>query len=109
MANSKRYRSNRLETVNLILDTRFKHTEHYSISSIQHQVTSIYPTFANMIISQNLKLETDKVILRPMQQEDISSFARITNDASVWRLSLIHISEPTRLLSISYAVFCLKK
>ena len=23
-------------------------------------------------------------------------------------LSLIHISEPTRLLSISYAVFCLK-
>src|SRR5678816_3018022 len=26
-----------------------------------------------------------------------------------WHLSLIHISEPTRLLSISYAVFCLKK
>ena len=25
------------------------------------------------------------------------------------QLSLIHISEPTRLLSISYAVFCLKK
>src|SRR5674536_238553 len=28
---------------------------------------------------------------------------------SVVALSLIHISEPTRLLSISYAVFCLKK
>src|SRR5678816_4614189 len=27
----------------------------------------------------------------------------------VLKLSLIHISEPTRLLSISYAVFCLKK
>eukprot|EP00658_Telonema_sp_P-2_P043991 TRINITY_DN3186_c0_g1_i2.p1 TRINITY_DN3186_c0_g1~~TRINITY_DN3186_c0_g1_i2.p1 ORF type:complete len:327 (+),score=111.88 TRINITY_DN3186_c0_g1_i2:156-1136(+) len=27
----------------------------------------------------------------------------------VYTLSLIHISEPTRLLSISYAVFCLKK
>eukprot|EP00658_Telonema_sp_P-2_P073912 TRINITY_DN63058_c0_g1_i1.p1 TRINITY_DN63058_c0_g1~~TRINITY_DN63058_c0_g1_i1.p1 ORF type:complete len:277 (+),score=16.41 TRINITY_DN63058_c0_g1_i1:196-1026(+) len=27
----------------------------------------------------------------------------------LWGLSLIHISEPTRLLSISYAVFCLKK
>src|SRR5678816_77869 len=26
---------------------------------------------------------------------------------TVWYLSLIHISEPTRLLSISYAVFCL--
>src|SRR5678815_3857302 len=29
--------------------------------------------------------------------------------AALRRLSLIHISEPTRLLSISYAVFCLKK
>src|SRR5678815_1265941 len=29
--------------------------------------------------------------------------------ASDYTLSLIHISEPTRLLSISYAVFCLKK
>src|SRR5678816_1972319 len=28
---------------------------------------------------------------------------------AVHELSLIHISEPTRLLSISYAVFCLKK
>src|SRR5678816_1421848 len=28
---------------------------------------------------------------------------------AVCPLSLIHISEPTRLLSISYAVFCLKK
>src|SRR5678816_4805730 len=29
--------------------------------------------------------------------------------SSMQGLSLIHISEPTRLLSISYAVFCLKK
>ena len=28
---------------------------------------------------------------------------------TMYTLSLIHISEPTRLLSISYAVFCLKK
>src|SRR5678815_4814381 len=28
---------------------------------------------------------------------------------NVVQISLIHISEPTRLLSISYAVFCLKK
>src|SRR5450756_3105795 len=27
----------------------------------------------------------------------------------LWHLSLIHISEPTRLGMISYAVFCLKK
>ena len=29
--------------------------------------------------------------------------------SGIFKLSLIHISEPTRLLSISYAVFCLKK
>src|SRR5678815_2105896 len=34
--------------------------------------------------------------------------ALILEDGTVLRLSLIHISEPTRLLSISYAVFCLK-
>eukprot|EP00658_Telonema_sp_P-2_P071805 TRINITY_DN61010_c0_g2_i1.p1 TRINITY_DN61010_c0_g2~~TRINITY_DN61010_c0_g2_i1.p1 ORF type:complete len:331 (-),score=45.98 TRINITY_DN61010_c0_g2_i1:19-1011(-) len=32
-----------------------------------------------------------------------------TNKGHAHHLSLIHISEPTRLLSISYAVFCLKK
>src|SRR5678815_4488314 len=34
--------------------------------------------------------------------------AVVTDEAQVPMLSLIHISEPTRLLSISYAVFCLK-
>src|SRR5674536_388657 len=33
----------------------------------------------------------------------------LAHDGDADRLSLIHISEPTRLLSISYAVFCLKK
>ena len=33
----------------------------------------------------------------------------MVRDADIEQLSLIHISEPTRLLSISYAVFCLKK
>ena len=32
-----------------------------------------------------------------------------TSNEEVFSLSLIHISEPTRLLSIPYAVFCLKK
>src|SRR5678816_2531716 len=41
----------------------------------------------------------------------INTQASISDDGHVWiqYLSLIHISEPTRLLSISYAVFCLKK
>eukprot|EP00658_Telonema_sp_P-2_P011469 TRINITY_DN1437_c0_g1_i1.p3 TRINITY_DN1437_c0_g1~~TRINITY_DN1437_c0_g1_i1.p3 ORF type:complete len:159 (-),score=56.84 TRINITY_DN1437_c0_g1_i1:22-498(-) len=36
------------------------------------------------------------------------AYVTLYNDPPVY-LSLIHISEPTRLLSISYAVFCLKK
>ena len=34
---------------------------------------------------------------------------RFSDCEAAQQLSLIHISEPTRLLSISYAVFCLKK
>src|SRR5678809_1707888 len=32
-----------------------------------------------------------------------------SDDGTVYQLSLIHISEPTRQAEISYAVFCLKK
>eukprot|EP00658_Telonema_sp_P-2_P053445 TRINITY_DN4198_c0_g1_i1.p1 TRINITY_DN4198_c0_g1~~TRINITY_DN4198_c0_g1_i1.p1 ORF type:complete len:180 (-),score=34.01 TRINITY_DN4198_c0_g1_i1:92-631(-) len=39
----------------------------------------------------------------------VSSVDWSCSSSSIWELSLIHISEPTRLLSISYAVFCLKK
>src|SRR5678815_3167290 len=35
--------------------------------------------------------------------------SQVAASYAVYKLSLIHISEPTRLLSISYAVFCLKK
>src|SRR5674536_375042 len=43
--------------------------------------------------------------LRPLA-ERLVTFAK---RGDLHALSLIHISEPTRLLSISYAVFCLKK
>ena len=44
-------------------------------------------------------------------QADNSRAIEIWNneDGPIARLSLIHISEPTRLGMISYAVFCLKK
>eukprot|EP00658_Telonema_sp_P-2_P027894 TRINITY_DN21479_c0_g1_i1.p1 TRINITY_DN21479_c0_g1~~TRINITY_DN21479_c0_g1_i1.p1 ORF type:complete len:164 (+),score=27.68 TRINITY_DN21479_c0_g1_i1:106-597(+) len=45
--------------------------------------------------------------LRDGDLEDAAPFAFL--DKGGMALSLIHISEPTRLLSISYAVFCLKK
>eukprot|EP00658_Telonema_sp_P-2_P031693 TRINITY_DN23661_c0_g1_i2.p1 TRINITY_DN23661_c0_g1~~TRINITY_DN23661_c0_g1_i2.p1 ORF type:complete len:243 (-),score=67.15 TRINITY_DN23661_c0_g1_i2:65-793(-) len=42
------------------------------------------------------------------QQQAAKAAAKMLTPAEM-ALSLIHISEPTRLLSISYAVFCLKK
>ena len=39
----------------------------------------------------------------------LPSFHKLPPSPPAKHLSLIHISEPTRLLSISYAVFCLKK
>eukprot|EP00658_Telonema_sp_P-2_P040924 TRINITY_DN29267_c0_g1_i1.p1 TRINITY_DN29267_c0_g1~~TRINITY_DN29267_c0_g1_i1.p1 ORF type:complete len:148 (+),score=29.09 TRINITY_DN29267_c0_g1_i1:246-689(+) len=39
----------------------------------------------------------------------VPTIATLLYVSLVQLLSLIHISEPTRLLSISYAVFCLKK
>src|SRR5678815_3271354 len=63
-------------------------------------------------------------VMRPYMQQELGEITTlhgvmldvlevgvlITGDSSIGKsLSLIHISEPTRLLSISYAVFCLKK
>src|SRR5680860_1841200 len=36
------------------------------------------------------------------------NLGRLSTFESLWELSLIHISEPTRRTPISYAVFCLK-
>ena len=44
------------------------------------------------------KLDREKIL------DELVSFEGISHS-----LSLIHISEPTRLRRISYAVFCLKK
>src|SRR5678815_2531550 len=47
--------------------------------------------------------------LNEAELRDFDRRVRELVDGASYRLSLIHISEPTRLLSISYAVFCLKK
>src|SRR5450756_2752990 len=46
---------------------------------------------------------------RAMVADDEADQAATTAAFAVLHLSLIHISEPTRLGMISYAVFCLKK
>src|SRR5678816_3468064 len=52
------------------------------------------------ILSRSARIESE--ILRREAILEVKEGAEL-------KLSLIHISEPTRLLSISYAVFCLKK
>ena len=47
-------------------------------------------------------------VLVPARNEDVN-IGDCVRSLLAQDLSLIHISEPTRLLSISYAVFCLKK
>src|SRR5678815_4726585 len=57
-----------------------------------------------------LALEVAPLFGEPMAGEPAWEEHLVTHiqRGTAW-LSLIHISEPTRLLSISYAVFCLKK
>src|SRR5450756_2671551 len=62
-------------------------------------------------------LGLDKIVLNNMMGDasymkeylsyDIMDYVGV--DSPLYALSLIHISEPTRLGMISYAVFCLKK
>ena len=49
------------------------------------------------------------VACRKTRQQKMDLPLAVARHQEVHGLSLIHISEPTRLLSISYAVFCLKK
>ena len=50
-----------------------------------------------MVISPNLKLETDKVLLRPLQHLDLASFTPITKDASVWKYFTLLLDDPAQL------------
>eukprot|EP00831_Metopus_contortus_P074337 TRINITY_DN67905_c0_g1_i1.p3 TRINITY_DN67905_c0_g1~~TRINITY_DN67905_c0_g1_i1.p3 ORF type:complete len:118 (-),score=23.84 TRINITY_DN67905_c0_g1_i1:86-439(-) len=68
-------------------------------------------------LTQNMKgtfidlMQGDYVInvLEPKMFDDGTSDLTQSDSDYVQALSLIHISEPTRPLYISYAVFCLKK
>ena len=50
-----------------------------------------------MIISPELKLETDKVLLRPLQHLDIASFSQIANDESLWKYFTFLLNDPLQL------------
>lgn len=49
------------------------------------------------MISPELKLETDKVLLRPLQHLDIVPFSAITNDPSLWCYFTLLLNDPVQL------------
>src|SRR5674536_1060 len=61
------------------------------------------------VVVEELKKRGAQVHLVDPYVDEQTLRALAIPEATVYDLSLIHISEPTRLLSISYAVLCLKK
>src|SRR5665648_1166618 len=64
----------------------------------------------NMTVEQNIFVAKRNIvdyIWKSARLEGIS--VTFPDTDAIYNLSLIHISEPTRLGMISYAVFCLKK
>src|SRR5678815_4941644 len=77
------------------------HLGHY-VGSLENRVR-LQHQYESFFIIADLHTLTTKP--EPQYIKEIPTFIKET----VLDLSLIHISEPTRLLRISYAVFCLKK
>ncbi len=49
------------------------------------------------MISPELRLETDKVLLRPLQHLDIAAFSNIVNDPSLWDYFTLLLNDPAQL------------
>src|SRR5678815_1706862 len=79
----------------------------YSAEAVAGAVTGLFTTLAVMALFSG----TGEYLTTFIAQY-LGAGRPLRIGPAVWQgfyLSLIHISEPTRLLSISYAVFCLKK
>ena len=76
--------------------------------SLCYQLPGLASDDLTIVVSPLIALMSDQVRRLKMEGHPAVMFASGLSD-EVMDLSLIHISEPTRLLSISYAVFCLKK
>ena len=89
--------------------------------NIAHSLDDVKGLYATADLSQGDYILTSKISAVPVSSDvalnNIPSgkvaisltVKTLASGLSDKLLSLIHISEPTRLLSISYAVFCLKK
>src|SRR5678815_4182789 len=66
-------------------------------------------TALRQIAAEELFVTPQSIELITADTERTANEGYTAGSHTIMDLSLIHISEPTRLLSISYAVFCLKK
>lgn len=53
--------------------------------------------FYCLMISPDLKLESEKVLLRPLQHLDIASFSPLTKDPSLWKYFTMLLNHPDEL------------
>eukprot|EP00658_Telonema_sp_P-2_P032089 TRINITY_DN23855_c0_g1_i1.p1 TRINITY_DN23855_c0_g1~~TRINITY_DN23855_c0_g1_i1.p1 ORF type:complete len:699 (-),score=231.86 TRINITY_DN23855_c0_g1_i1:70-2166(-) len=91
-----------IQTLLMIRDIQLKRqAKDVSDADVQLQAQQDCP-----ILVETLDARTQDCIAT---SEALKSVAEFVQSNEMVSLSLIHISEPTRLLSISYAVFCLKK
>eukprot|EP00658_Telonema_sp_P-2_P061663 TRINITY_DN50341_c0_g1_i1.p1 TRINITY_DN50341_c0_g1~~TRINITY_DN50341_c0_g1_i1.p1 ORF type:complete len:575 (+),score=70.51 TRINITY_DN50341_c0_g1_i1:180-1904(+) len=84
-----------------------KSSTHSIEAEVRHANTTATVENADVLLAQKLRvLRSRQVNEGPICVQPLQPPIDVPMDVG---LSLIHISEPTRLLSISYAVFCLKK
>src|SRR5678816_2279107 len=79
---------------------------------VQTMVKKVVARFGAIDILVNNAALTDHATILDSKEEEFDKVIAVSLKGPYLMtkyLSLIHISEPTRLLSISYAVFCLKK
>src|SRR5678816_1106870 len=65
--------------------------------------------FPSLSGTQPARPQGDRALKNFQKHDGFTLIELLIVVAIIGILSLIHISEPTRLLSITYAVFCLKK
>ena len=63
----------------------------------------------NGALTVNAKYGNEKQLIEQKEKEELNRQHVMKLWEEEFQLSLIHISEPTRRVVISYAVFCLKK
>eukprot|EP00658_Telonema_sp_P-2_P037399 TRINITY_DN26905_c0_g1_i1.p1 TRINITY_DN26905_c0_g1~~TRINITY_DN26905_c0_g1_i1.p1 ORF type:complete len:272 (+),score=58.36 TRINITY_DN26905_c0_g1_i1:83-898(+) len=78
-----------------------------TVTPIVNGIITFYTAYITAVANQQVSQAAAD--LPPPEELITLMLLTISETSPRFSLSLIHISEPTRLLSISYAVFCLKK